>query len=592
MQRDPELAEKSRQLVMTNGPLVAGPHSVLLVVREHTELLWYRAMLDPVSDIRLYWCNSLPMVMDVLRRKHYDLVIWEEHLFEESQESFLRILSQHAQAPVIVLGSQSDEQTVRRLILKGAADYLEKFDLSPRRLERAIRRARYRALAQRESHLREQMDALTGILDRTLFYDRLHQAILRAKRAGKSVGLIFINVDNFRGINQRFGYRAGDMLIKMLAGRIRQVLRQSDGLARVGGDEFAVILEGAGQDYSLAQITDKFVEAFAKPYQLKQRTLEITVSMGVASYPEEGSTADALLQHANQAMFDAKKETGNSYRFFDSRRNQELRHRLQLEADLRQAIRGNMLEVYYQPKVDVETNEVIGMEALVRWNHPEFGLLTPHAFISAAERSSLIVPMGYWVLESTCKHLAELQARGFLNLQCSVNLSFRQFHDKRLTETVFRIIYAANIDTTGFEFELTESSMMHDQEYTLKCLKELTHLGLNFALDDFGTGYSSFSNLRSLPISTVKIDKSFVEKLSDSREDQTLVAGMISLAHNLNMAVVAEGVETPDQLEFLQRHRCDFAQGYLIAKPMPFEDFCRFLEQSVLQPGVPNFGRI
>jgi len=294
-----------------------------------------------------------------------------------------------------------------------------------------------------------------------------------------------------------------------------------------------------------------------------------------------------LLQHANQAMFDAKKEEGTSYRFFDARRNEELRHRLEIETDLRQAIRGGQLEVYYQPKIDVHTGKVTGMEALVRWPHANFGLLTPQAFIPTAERSALIVPMGYSVLKRTCEDVAQLQAKGYLDMHCSVNLSFRQFHDRKLTETVFRIIYAANIDTSGFEFELTESAMMYDHDYTLKCLKELTHLGLNFALDDFGTGYSSLSNLRNLPISSVKIDKSFVERLEDNYEDQTLVAGMISLAHNLNMAVVAEGVETPAQLAFLRRHQCDFAQGYLIAKPMPFNEFCEFLEKSAGNiPGV------
>jgi len=552
--------------------------AVLLILKEHTEMLWMRWMLGATSAIKLNWCNRPAMVMEVVSREHYDLVVWEEHLFEGKQENYLRMLIQHA--PVVALGTQCSEQAIRRIILKGASDYLGKYEITPELFNRMLRRARYRALALRDQHLREQMDSLTGILNRNLFYDRLHQSILRANRLSKPVGLIFLNIDKFRSVNQSLGYHIGDLLIKMLVSRMRHGLRQEDSLARVGGDEFAVILEDVGEEHSLTQIADKLKNAFNKPYKLNKQAVELTVSMGIACYPVEGKTAELLLQHANQAMFEAKKEEGTCYRFFDAKRNDEQRQRLELETDLRRAIRASQLEVYYQPKIDVKTGHVAGLEALVRWPHASFGLLSPHSFIPVAERSALIIPMGYYVLQKTCEDLAVLQAKGYTHLNCSVNLSFRQFYDRKLSETVFRIIFAANIDTTGFEFELTESAMMYDHDYTIKSLKELTHLGLNFALDDFGTGYSSLSNLRNLPISSVKIDKSFVERLAESGDDQTLVAGMISLAHNLKMAVVAEGVETPEQLSFLRRHQCDFAQGFLIAKPMPFEELLLFLDKS------------
>ena len=552
--------------------------TVLLMVKEHTDLLWVSHFLADTSEYKLTWCNSLPMAMDVFRYNRYDLVIWEEHLCEETQEDFLRVLVHYARAPVIVLGSCRDEKSIKRLFMRGASDYLGKHELNRELLLRAIRHSRYRSLCMREQQLRDTADSLTGILDRTLFHDRLHQAFTRARRNNKPLGLIFLNVDKFRGINQSHGYRIGDTVIKMVSSRIRQILRQSDSLARVGGDEFAIILEEIDETFSLSQVANKLKDTFSEPYVLKGKSLELSVSMGMASFPEEGNSAEMLLQHANQAMYDAKKEDGSSFRFFDPRRNEELKYRLELESELRQAIRSDKLDVFYQPKMDLETGEIIGMEALVRWPHPRFGMLSPHSFIPAAERSSLIIPMGYWVLERTCKDLAELQSQGYQGLQCSVNLSFRQFYDQKLTETVFRIIYSANIDTSGFEFELTESAMMYDQDYTVKCLKELTRLGINFSLDDFGTGYSSFSNLRTLPLSTVKIDRSFVERLPDSKSDQTLVAGMISLAHNLNMKVVAEGVETKYQLDFLKRHQCDFIQGYLIAKPMPYSEFCQFIK--------------
>ncbi|WP_020410976.1 putative bifunctional diguanylate cyclase/phosphodiesterase [Hahella ganghwensis] len=572
------MLRKSKASVLSGSR--AGRLSVLLLIRQHTDLLWIRKLLTGQDDLRLYWCNSVPMMMDVMRRRHYDIVLWEEHLFESDQASFLRMMAEYAQAPVIAVGSSRNESHIRQLIMKGADDYLAKGELRPALLIRAIRRARYRELARSGSQLREQMDSLTGILDRHLFYDRLHQAMLRAQRGNRQVGLLFLNIDHFRTVNQTLGYKNGDLLIKMVAARIRQVLRQCDGLARVGGDEFAVILEDVEEEFSLSAVADKVIEVFHKPFQVSHRDVELNVSIGLANYPEEGHSVDLLLQHANQAMFDAKKEPGSAYRFFDEARNRDLKRRLELEADLRQAIRGNQLEVYHQPKIEVSTGRIIGMEALVRWPHPKFGMLAPQTFIPMAEQSSLIIPMGYWVLQQTCQDLSELQRRGFEHLQCSVNLSFRQFHDRKLSETVFRIIYNADIDTTGFEFELTESAVMYDREYTMKCLKELAHMGISFSLDDFGTGYSSFSNLRSLPISSVKIDKSFIERLPSSSQDQTLVAGMISLAHNLSMQVVAEGVETPEQLEFLRRHHCDYAQGYLIAKPMTFTEFSDFLVQS------------
>ncbi|MBU6952718.1 bifunctional diguanylate cyclase/phosphodiesterase [Hahella sp. HN01] len=551
---------------------------VLAVVKSHCDFLWLQHLTAAESDIQLHWCNSIPMAMDILRKRKFDMVLWEENQFDGDKDSFLRILSHHADAPVVALGPFAEERHARGLILAGAADYLCKSSLDASLLVRALRRAWYRELFRLDFEMREQLDSLTGILDRARFYDRLHQAILRAERVKHRVGLIFVNVDEFRTVNQTLGYRAGDILIKMMAARLRQVLRRSDCLARVGGDEFAVILEDGQESFSLINVAKKMAKVFEQAFVVNQHPVNLTASMGMAVFPESGDSADLLLRRANQAMFDAKKEHGVSYRFFNDRMNRELDMRLELETEFRQALRGDKLDLYYQPKIEVRSGEVVGMEALVRWPHPRLGVLTPAAFIAAAERSSLIIPMGYWVLERACRDLNMLQTMGYDDLVCAVNLSFRQFFDRRLSETVFRIIYNANIDTTKFEFELTESAMMFDRDYTLKCLKELTHLGLHFALDDFGTGYSSFTNLRNLPISTVKIDKSFIENVCTIAEDATLVSGMISLAHSLSMTVVAEGVEKPEQLEFLRQHNCDQAQGYWFARPLPFNEFCDFLQ--------------
>lgn len=251
---------------------------------------------------------------------------------------------------------------------------------------------------------------------------------------------------------------------------------------------------------------------------------------------------------------------------------------LRIEAELRAALRGGELELYYQPRIDLATEEVRGVECLLRWNHPQRGLVAPDNFIPAAERSGLIVPIGYWVIEQACKRLQECQDLGLSSLVFAVNLSFRQFHDRKMAETIFRIIFNSNIDTSLLELELTESAMMHDPDYAQRCLRELSQLGISFALDDFGTGFSSLSNLQHLPISLVKIDKSFVQDLGESADAEHIIRAIISLAHSLRMSVVAEGVETEGQLEFLRRQHCDEIQGYYYARPMPWQDLVQFIE--------------
>jgi EAL domain-containing protein (putative c-di-GMP-specific phosphodiesterase class I) len=278
-------------------------------------------------------------------------------------------------------------------------------------------------------------------------------------------------------------------------------------------------------------------------------------------------------------MLKAKSDHGNSFRFYNQEMNTKLTDNLKLEAEFRHAIRGNQLRLHYQPRIDIANNEIVGMECLVRWEHPERGLLPPAAFIDLAERTGMIVPMGYWVIDQACRDLAKIQELGFSDLNCGVNLSFRQFQDKKLTETLFRIIYNSGVHAADLEFELTESSMMHDLNHTRRCLESMSLIGMAFSLDDFGTGFSSFSTLQQLPISTLKIDKSFVQGIERSEDSRVIVNAIISLAHNLKMNVVAEGVEDEAQLSFLQYHHCDQVQGYYFGKPVPYEDFIKVLRK-------------
>ncbi|MFW5823856.1 MAG: putative bifunctional diguanylate cyclase/phosphodiesterase, partial [Marinobacter sp.] len=480
--------------------------------------------------------------------------------------------------PVVAVGSGREDEMAETLLGAGAADYLSKGQLDRWSLGRAVRCAWFRQQLEDSSGGEMGREVASGFINRNLFFDRLQQAILRAERGNHRLALIHINLDDFRTVNESLGYRQGDELMLKLAERLRQGMRRVDSLMRIGGDELAVIAENVDDSLDLSQIVRKLVAALNDPVTVAGNMVGVTASLGVATFPEAGDTPETLLRRANRAMFEAKRDSGTSYRFYNHQLHISAGHQLRLEGDLRNALRSGELELYYQPRIDLITGEVRGVECLLRWNHPERGLVMPDEFIPAAERSGLIVPIGYWVIEQACARLQESADLGFPGLVFAVNLSFRQFHDRKMTETIFRIIFNANVDTSLLELELTESAMMHDPDYARRCLRELSQLGISFALDDFGTGYSSLTNLQHLPISLVKIDKSFVQALGETGDSEHIIRAIISLAHSLQMSVVAEGVETEGQLEFLRDQHCDEVQGYYYARPMPWPDLLNFLQ--------------
>lgn len=416
-----------------------------------------------------------------------------------------------------------------------------------------------------------------GVIDRNLFFSRLDLAIARCERNHQRLALFHFNIDDFRALNEAFGYQAGDQIVIHVAERLQGLLRRSDLLMRIGGDDLAVVVEGVDDAIDISQYFARVREILRSPIEVDGHQSLLTVSAGVALYPDAGADPETLLRQANRAMFEAKLEPGTSYRFHSKRLQRTVGRQLQLEADLRRALRSNQLVLHFQPRVDIATEAVPGVECLLRWQHPERGLVPPDEFIPAAERSGLIVPIGYWVIEQACARLREAAALGFDKLVFAVNLSFRQFHDRKMTATIFRIIYSAGIDTSLLELELTESAMMHDPDYAQRCLRRLNGMGLTFALDDFGTGYSSLSHLQHLPIASVKIDKSFVQKLELEEDAQHIVAAIISLSHSLRKTVVAEGVETAGQLQFLRKLKCEQVQGYYFARPMPWNQLIQFL---------------
>ncbi|AOY89054.1 GGDEF-domain containing protein [Marinobacter salinus] len=553
---------------------------LLVLVPDYSDFLWLNALLadDGEFDADATWCPDLIDCDDLIRNASFDLVVWDCVFHGGSESAFLQYLAVASnEKPVLALSAESSDERAPELLASGASDYLSRNGLDHWSFRRAVKGLWYRGQLSESPHSRLGRDVATGFINRDLFFDRLQQSLLRAERGGHRLALLHLNIDDFRSINESFGYQKSDQLMMKLAERLRHSLRRVDSLMRIGGDELAIIIEKVEDSLDITQIIRKVVAALDEPVTIDGQAIGVSASLGVATYPEAGDSAENLLRRANRAMFEAKRDPGTSYRFYDRQLHISAGYQLRLEADLRSALRGNELELYYQPRIDLATEEVRGVECLLRWNHPERGLVGPDEFIPVAERSGLIVPIGYWVIEQACKRLQESAEMGFPGLVFAVNLSFRQFHDRKMTETIFRIIFNANVDTSLLELELTESAMMHDPEYAQRCLRELNQLGISFALDDFGTGFSSLSNLQHLPISLVKIDKSFVQDLGKSADAEHIIRAIISLAHSLQISVVAEGVETEGQLDFLRQQHCDEIQGYYYARPMPWADLVQFL---------------
>jgi len=413
-------------------------------------------------------------------------------------------------------------------------------------------------------------DALTGLPNRALLEDRLKQAISYADRYGRLMTVVFINLDGFKMVNDSLGRKAGDELLKAMAARMSQCLRGVDTVVRTGGDEFVIVLyDRPGDGTEIAPALQRLLEAIAVPVQIDRQAIQITGSMGVATYPADGADADALVMNADAAMYRAKASGRNNFQFYAAEMNGTSRDRLAMREGLRHAIARGELHLAYQPKVDMRSGEVIGVEALIRWQHPERGLVSPTEFIPLAEETGLIVPIGEWVLRTACFQHKAWQRAGLPAFGVSVNVSARQFRERTLIEQVARALADSGLEAMFLELELTESLVMEDLESALLSMKALQAMGVQLSIDDFGTGYSSLSALKRFPIARLKIDRAFVRDIPDDDEDKAIAKAIISLGHELNLKVIAEGVENEQQLEFLRANGCDEMQGYLFSPPVP-----------------------
>ncbi|MBI3514320.1 MAG: EAL domain-containing protein [Proteobacteria bacterium] len=427
-------------------------------------------------------------------------------------------------------------------------------------------------------------DPLTQLGNRSLLHDRLEAALTHAKRSGKRFALHMVDLDNFKEINDLHGHHTGDKVLTMVAERIGKITRSVDTIARLGGDEFSVLQDMTDRDNAenAGALAERLVNGLASPMQVQSLELHCGASVGVALYPDDGNAPDDLLRHADLALDRAKTEGRGRYTFFTPALGEQAMRNAVVKASLRQAIADRQLSVFYQPKADMRSGEIVGAEALVRWQHPQHGMIPPTEFIPVAERSGMIGALGEFVLHEACLQTARWRQNGMRGFTIAVNLSPVQFRVQDVKALVEDALKSTNLPPEALELEVTETTLMQDADDTKRALRSLQDQGVSVAVDDFGTGYSSLAYLKQLAAKTLKIDRSFVDGCAEQSEDQQIVRAIIDLAHNLGMKVVAEGIETPEQVNVLQRMRCDSAQGYLIAKPLSTVDLDKFLNQHSL----------
>jgi diguanylate cyclase (GGDEF)-like protein/PAS domain S-box-containing protein len=420
-------------------------------------------------------------------------------------------------------------------------------------------------------------DTLTGLPNRVSFEERLAEAVARAGAERGSLAVMFLSLDRFKKFNDTLGHMIGDQLLRGVAERLTLALREGNRVARFGSDEFAFLLTEINEAEDAARRALDFQRVLDAPFYVEGHELYVTSSIGIGLYPNDGADAQGLLKSAGSALYRAKQLGGNAYQFYTADMNERALHRLALENQLRWALERKEFVVYYQPQVNIDTGKIMGMEALVRWQHPELGLVPPAEFIPLAEDTGLIMPIGEWVLRTACAQTRAWQDCGFKNLHVAVNLSPRQFQQPDLLLLIERALKDAGLDPSSLELEVTESSVMKNAESAIDTLRELRAMGIRISIDDFGSGYSSLSYLKHLPIDVLKIDQSFVRDMTSDPKDAAIAMAIIQLAHSLQLQVKAEGVETEEQLRFLRLLRCDEMQGFLFCKPIPVGDFEQLL---------------
>ena len=546
-------------------------------------------LLGPNAD-----CTTVGSAEDalaILKSINFNLVISDINMGGISGLDLVPlVLKQNPDAVVVMISGQSTIDFAIEAMRAGAFDYITK-PLDLRLVQTAVNRAlsHHHLLTQKrryENQLEDLVkertaevehlayhDGLTDLPNRVLFADRCTQALAIAQRNQNLVAVMLVSIDRFKKVTESLGHAAGDVVLTEAGARLQSCVTNGDTVARFEGEEFALLLTHVAETGDLAEVARAIDEAFKAPFHLGGQEVFVTTSMGISLFPCNGEDSSTILRNAVAALYRAKKQGGNNYQFYAADMNAQAVKRLALETSMRRAIENNEFITYYQPVVNLASRAVVGFEALVRWQHPEMGLLLPGHFIGLAEDTGLILDIGDFVMRAACAQTRAWQDRGLGRLRIAVNISARHFQQEKFLDRLVEVLGETRLDPTCLELELTETSIMEDTESAVKVLSQLRKLGVRVAIDDFGTGYSSLSYLKRLPIDTVKLDRSFVTGATTDPDDAALVMAIVTLAHNLKLRVIAEGLDTEEQVVFLQLLRCDEAQGFIFGKPMPPEVF-------------------
>lgn len=567
----------------------------ILVIDSHAEYLdsLYQELATVAdTDYELRQSENLVDGLKQLDTEIFDVVLVNINLPDaDGAESFERISHCHTELPIIILTTQDDVDFAKRIVKTGAQDYLIIGEGDGLLLSRAIHYAIEKKKVEIGLSFMSNHDILTELPNRENFKLQLDKAIVRANRSGRKAVVVFIGLDRFKQINDSFGHAVGDDLLHQIGVRLEQSTRDTDTVARFGSDEFLVLLENVNEINDAVIVAKKLMHKVCEPLFHGETDIYVTPSLGISIFPTDSKSTDELISHADSAMTLAKEKGRNRIEFFTKEISTQSTEKLELESKLRRARDNNEFQLHYQPKFSIKTKRLIGAEALIRWNQPQLGMVRPDKFISIAEESGLITSIGEWVIQEAARQLNEWQSEGLRLVRIAINLSPKQFHEGDIAETLMSILSENGIQPRNIEVEITENMLVEDVEKTAQTLQRLKMWGIHIAIDDFGTGYSSLRYLKRLPIDTLKIDQSFVRDVISDVDDAAIASAIIALAHKLRMNVIAEGIETQEQLDFLDAQGCDEGQGYYYSKPLPAAEFHELLKNNQIDVSYEEFSQ-
>ena len=536
-----------------------------------------RALIKSTSPMVVFEAIGFSEATKLLKRQQFDCILLDYRLGGEDGLDLIKEIHREglSDAPIVMLSGMDHEPTRLSCLKEGAQDFLLKSEIDTHSLVRAIRYAEERKNVTLQIRYLAQHDSLTDLPNRSLFIENVKRAVTRCRRTNALFAIIFIDLDNFKSINDTLGHEAGDTLLITISKRIKSVTREEDTVGRLGGDEFAVLIEGITTEKSLIKIAQDLLNTAKEPLTITNKTIHSTASLGIATYPSCANEATALIKCADLAMYKTKKNGRNGYSFYSEDLQILADDYANLKSDIYDALARNEFELYYQPQIKSSTQDINGVEALIRWHHPTKGFIPPDQFIPIAESLGLINEIGDWVIEEACGQLnnwLSLYPDLYQNFKMAINISAHQIRQIDLKGKICRVLNNNKLPYELVELELTESALVDDIGRCTEKLGEFKDIGIQFAIDDFGTGFASFRHLQQLPLQVLKIDKSFIDEICSSEKSYAIVQAMIVMAHALEMKVIAEGVETIEQATLLQALNCDSLQGYYFWKPMPARD--------------------